>query len=288
MKIMSVRVHCVYGADHIDHVRDVLVPSLASSADCAIEFCAINYDAASDALLENTRFQNVSVVNVSNDRGGTIGFAEAHNALARTSTDAPFFIIINPDCIAQPGSIEALVDRFNYNPTGIGIVEGRQWPFEHPKEYDPDTGATPWASGAFALINTAAYGQIGGMDENYFLYIEDVDLSWRMWLAGFEVIYEPKSAVAHFSGGPFYRDDLVENEKYFGLRNFLLIMRKFWGEEGEERARKMLVRHGDKEIVSAAFADVDANFRHFHPLPGRPSHPLIKVCGVGLFHEIRK
>ena len=76
------------------------------------------------------------------------------------------------------------------------------------------------------------------MDELYFLYAEDVDLSWRAWLKGYRVLYEPAAQIIHFTNGRFERDDLISNEQYYGLRNFILISRKFFGKKGEESAVK--------------------------------------------------
>ena len=62
--------------------------------------------------------------------------------------------LINPDCVPLPGSIDRLIER---KTDKVAIVEGRQWPFEHPKKYDQKTLETPWASGAFELIDSDFY-----------------------------------------------------------------------------------------------------------------------------------
>jgi len=58
----------------------------------------------------------------------------------------------------------------------------------------------PWVSGAFMAIRREAFDEIGGFDEGYFMYVEDVDLCWRMWRAGRSVVYLPEGEVCHHVG----------------------------------------------------------------------------------------
>ncbi len=58
----------------------------------------------------------------------------------------------------------------------------------------------PWVSGAFMAIRREAFDEIGGFDEGYFMYVEDVDLCWRMWRAGRSVVYLPDGEVCHHVG----------------------------------------------------------------------------------------
>ncbi|WP_052027156.1 hypothetical protein [Rhodovulum sp. PH10] len=197
--------------------------------------------------------------------------------------------MVNPDCIAQKGSLDVLAARFRAIGASAGLVEGRQWPFEHPKEYDPESGRTPWASGAFVLVNDTFYERVGGMDEAYFLYTEDVDLSWQAWLNDFEVVYEPRAAVIHFSGGAFYRSDLVSREEFYSLRNFIGINSKFFGPHGEESARTLAQRFGDPALVRQAIRSYEQELKPRLKLraDGAVHHPMIKVLGLNQFHEIR-
>ena len=73
------------------------------------------------------------------------------------------------------------------------------FPFEHPKDYDPVTLATSWCSGACVLFRRVAFDAVGGFDPAFFLYCEDVDLSWRLRAAGWELRYLPRVVVRHFS-----------------------------------------------------------------------------------------
>jgi len=245
----------------------------------------INYDGRSGRhFTVPTLTRQHSVTILPNTTNRILGFAESHNVLFTECVHDDFFLILNPDCIVLDGSIETLIARMRSS--GAAIVEGRQWPFEHPKEYDPITLETPWASGAFCLIDSDFYHSIGGMDERYFLYMEDVDLSWQAWLHSRKVIYEPHAPVIHFSGGPFYRADIISTEEYFSIRNFLLISWKYFGAEGEDRALAMLSGDNRKSLVLQAVEDYKAVKAAVTPLTGA-LHKNIKITGVATFHELR-
>ncbi|PKQ28062.1 MAG: hypothetical protein CVT63_04680 [Candidatus Anoxymicrobium japonicum] len=67
--------------------------------------------------------------------------------------------------------------------------------WDHERESNVD-----WVSGAFMAIRREALEEIGGFDEKYFMYVEDVDLCWRMWRAGWSVGYVPSAEVFHHIG----------------------------------------------------------------------------------------
>lgn len=62
------------------------------------------------------------------------------------------------------------------------------------------TRPVAWASGSALLVRRDAFGAIGGFDEGYFLYFEDLDLCLRLWRAGLPVVYEPAMTVVHYRG----------------------------------------------------------------------------------------
>ena len=113
----------------------------------------MNFDPHSSARLSSGRVAGVDIVDVANPANDTTGFAENHNALfARCPPHGPF-VVINPDCTPHEGAIDRLLKRKSSADIPAAIVEGRQWPLEHPKEYDTLSLWTPWASCAFSLID---------------------------------------------------------------------------------------------------------------------------------------
>ena len=127
-----------------------------------------------------------------------LGFGVAHNRLmqAAFANDAEAYVCLNPDAVLHPMCLRELLQMASE--PGTGLVEARAFPEEHPKPYDPATGETPWCTGTALLITRGAYEATGGFDENIFLYCEDVDLSWRVRLAGMKTRVAPSALVAHW------------------------------------------------------------------------------------------
>jgi hypothetical protein len=268
---------------------ECFIPALKRSTERPVRLFTINFDPTNALRLETSIVDEVEIVDVDNTATQKTGFAENHNLLFATSKPPEHFVIINPDCIPQPGSIDALIRRKQVSGDRVGIVEGRQWPFEHPKEFDPLSLETPWASGAFSLIDSSFYDRVKGMAELYFLYLEDVDLSWQAWLNGYSVLYEPSATVTHFSGGRFYRGDLVSAEQYLGLRNFLIISKRFFGSDGERQAIEMLRAFPDRNLAEVAIGEYFDTYKDRVPTDyvGR-SHKQVKILGLNRFHALRK
>jgi GT2 family glycosyltransferase len=159
------------------------------------------------------------------------GFARGMNLLSRQGT-AEFMFMLNPDTELEDGCLERLISRAKVDST-IGICEARQQPREHPKVYDHDTGETTWCTGAAVLIRRKAFEEVGGFDERiFFMYCEDVDLSWKFWLRGWKCVYVPNAVVRH------YTQDLMPGKKrtlenYFSFRNSLFLFYRFgcWKEK---------------------------------------------------------
>jgi N-acetylglucosaminyl-diphospho-decaprenol L-rhamnosyltransferase len=57
-----------------------------------------------------------------------------------------------------------------------------------------------WVSGAIVFLRRSALESIGGWDEGYFMYMEDVDLCWRLRRLGWRIAYEPAGQVTHVQG----------------------------------------------------------------------------------------
>ncbi len=125
-----------------------------------------------------------------------LGFGRGHNAAVARGA-ASYALLLNQDCVLEPGVLEALVASAEASDADVAAWELRQIPYEHPKSYDPVTLATPWASGAAVLVRRSAFEAVGGFDPRIFMYGEDVDLSWRLRAAGWRVLYQPKLAVVH-------------------------------------------------------------------------------------------
>ena len=115
------------------------------------------------------------------------GFATANNLAFSKIQDIDFEYIcfLNPDGIIHHQAMDRLVDK-SISIDDQGIFEVIQTPTEHPKIYDPMTLETNWCSGACLMIPKDIFVELQGFDSMFFMYLEDVDLSWRARLAGYK------------------------------------------------------------------------------------------------------
>jgi len=128
---------------------------------------------------------------------GNIGFAAAANAILQHASELNFnsVLLANPDGALHYNCLNEIIKAHNEHP--CDLLEARQFPEEHPKYYDPETGQTSWISGACALIPLASYRRIGEIDEQFFLYMEDIDYSWRARAIGINVRVVRKALFFH-------------------------------------------------------------------------------------------
>ena len=131
--------------------------------------------------------------------GDNRGFGAGQNRLLREAFADPSCeaaLCLNPDAVLHPGALAALWRALAAAPRP-SLIEALQFPIEHQKVYDPSTLETPWCVGCALLIPRAVYAGVGGFDERFFLYCEDVDLSWRARAAGFGARVEPRALAHH-------------------------------------------------------------------------------------------
>ncbi len=280
---------CVYGPQHVESISNILIPALKAQilpAGRSLTLHLLNY-LGSQSLLADAGALDLSVQDWSSSRENShIGFGEGINYLVASAAPTGCFFLINPDSFPMTNCLNNLLTCYSSGGE-IGIVEARQWPNEHPKEYNCKNLETPWASGAFSLISAEAFCAVGGFDTVYFLYNEDVDLSWRMWLSGYRVLYSPNSPVAHFTGLFSYREDRFYYEHFFSSRNFIVLSYKFFGDQGEVQALDYL----EATTFPTTFKErVIVSYKKVKPLISRYSKdvdsPHIKILGFNQYHEL--
>lgn len=182
------------------------------------------------------------------------GFAKGYNEALR-QIKADYYAILNSDVEVSAHWIEpmaALLDadktiaacqptirsfyeknKFEYAGAAGGWIDKFGYPFCKGRVFDyteDDNGqynkAEPvfWASGAALFIRSSVFHQTGGFDEYFFAHQEEIDLCWRIQLAGHQIYSCPASVVWHVGGGTLQ----VENPQktYLNFRNNLIMLSK--------------------------------------------------------------
>ncbi len=208
-----------------------------------------------------------------------LGSAQGHNRLAE-EVEKGYLLIQNPDVIGAPDYMIHLVEAFE-NPE-CGMAEARQLPIEHPKDYDPVTGESSWATTACALIPAELFVELKGFDyKTFFLYCDDVDFSWRVRLAGKKVIFQPASVVFHDKR--LQRDgswNPSNAERYYSIEAALLMAHKYSRPERVGAVLKFCDQHTSDEV----FAKAAARFREMRkqgelPVPIDPEYRVSEFYG---------
>lgn len=139
----------------------------------------------------------------------TVVHPGAIGSLARVLSERPEVGIVAPKLLNPDGSLQFSCRRFP-NPVAAAFRNtflGRWFPnnpyvrdylmqdFDHssPREVD-------WVSGAALFIRGEALARVGGLDEGFFMYCEDVDLCKRAWQQGAKVVYLPSAVITHAIG----------------------------------------------------------------------------------------
>ena len=117
------------------------------------------------------------------------------------------------------------------------------------------------AKSAGMFIRKDVFDKIGGFDEDYFIYVEETDLGWRSWLAGYKTVFCPKSVVYHEFGTSI--KILSEkksnfNVRFHGTKNYIMTLIK---NLGNKQLLTVLPRHVIIWIFFAFFLVFRGNFR---------------------------
>ncbi len=237
-----------------DFLRNALVSIFKALEGMKSEVFVVD-NASDDGSSEMVRqsFPHVTLI----ENSSNVGFAKANNqALARAQ--GKYFLLINPDTIVQEGTFRTLIKFFEENPdvgmAGCKILNPdgtlqlacrRSFPtpwvaltkvlgfaslfpssrlfakynltYLNPDEnYEVDA-----ISGSFMMVRGEVYARIGGLDETFFMYGEDLDWCYRVQQSGWKVFYVSATQIIHYKGESTRRSDIDE------LRLFYQAMRLF-------------------------------------------------------------
>jgi len=198
----------------------------------ATEIVVVDNASTDDSLerLEAARLERVRVLRA----GVNLGYGAGINR--GVAIAGPGHVLVcNPDLLLDGGCITALLARLDAepelgivgprlrNPDGSTYVSGRPFPSvldalghafvglawrQNPwsRRYlqtawdRSDAADVDWASGALLLVRRSTFDQLGGFDERFFMFMEDVDLCWRARQSGWRVALEPSAGAVHVVG----------------------------------------------------------------------------------------
>lgn len=182
------------------------------------------------------------------------GFAEGYNR-ALDELDYEYAVLLNSDVEVTPRWLEPLLEfvenhpdvaacqpkiralrepeKFEYAGAAGGFIDRYGYPFCRGRlfgtlEIDRGQYDAPldifWASGAALFVRTAVYRTVGGLDPLFFAHMEEIDLCWRIHLAGHRIVIVPQSTVYHQGGASL--DAANPQKTYLNFRNNLLMLHK--------------------------------------------------------------
>lgn len=251
----------------------------------ALEIIVVDNASTDDSVsLVRKRFPEVKLlVNTEN-----VGFARANNVGVAAATGR-YALLLNSDAFLTEGALPALVALADLHPrvgligahlrnadgtfqashtafptlwrellllSGLGrALFGAHFPSHGPEE---ELGAqqVDYVEGACLLVRLEAYRAVGGLDEGYFMYSEEVDLCYTLRGAGWEVWYEPSARVTHLGGGSsqnrrpqregdLYRSRIRFFSKHYGTAQTIILKLLILGFTVVKR-----VTHGVLRLIS--------------------------------------
>jgi len=214
-----------------EELPDCLASLRAATGDLTSEVVLVD-NASGDRSPEIAREAGVTQVIANREN---VGFARAVNQAIRVARGRSI-LLLNPDTVLAANAVSVLVRLLDDHPkagavaprtrnecgqlvrscrafpslTGlVAQVTGLAWRFPNHRVFGAET-LTYWdyacertvdyASGACLLLRKTALDEVGTFDEAYFMYVEEMDLSLRLWKAGWEVWFTPRAEVTHRGG----------------------------------------------------------------------------------------
>lgn len=208
----------------------------------------------SQAMLK-ARFPRVRLI----QNEENVGFARANNQALAVSAGT-YALLLNSDALLSANAAKAMLDLAKAKPragivgaqllnedgtfqashtpfpslrqefmtlSGLGRLFCSGWYPSREAEEDKGPQLVDYVEGASLLVRREAFEDVGGMDEHYFMYSEEVDWCYAMKERGWEIWYHPAAKVIHLGGGSSYnRSTQRESDLYRGRVQFF---RKHYG-----------------------------------------------------------
>jgi GT2 family glycosyltransferase len=231
------------------HLETFLPSVLASTYPNTSVIVADNASTDGSMELVKSSFPSVKCLyNLTNE-----GFAGGYN-WALKHVNADYYVLLNSDVEVTLGWIEPIISLmetdpkiaacqpkllsyhqpqlFEYAGAAGGWIDSLGYPFSRGRVFDVcetdegqynDPEPVFWASGAAMFVRASVYHEMGGLDDSFFAHQEEIDLCWRMQLAGYKIMSCPASVVYHVGGGTLPRGG---RKVFLNFRNNLWMLSK--------------------------------------------------------------
>ncbi len=182
------------------------------------------------------------------------GFAKGYN-IALKHVTADYYVLLNSDVEVEAGWMEPIIQlmesdnsiaacqpkilsyhnkrKFEYAGACGGWLDSFGYPFNRGRIFDicefdhgqyDDAEPVFWATGAALFIRSEIYKLMEGFDEFFFAHQEEIDLCWRIQLAGYKIYIQPASVVYHVGGGTLPMGN--KKKVFLNFRNNLVMLTK--------------------------------------------------------------
>jgi GT2 family glycosyltransferase len=228
------------------------LPAVIEHSEGAKIIVADNASTDLSVDLLKQKFPTVELIRLDNN----YGFCGGYNK-ALKQVEAEYYVLLNSDVEVTPNWLDPLVklldsspeiaaaqpkilsynekDHFEYAGGAGGFIDSLGYPFCRGRLFDVierdnnqynDTREVFWATGACLIVRSAVYHKLGGLDEDFFAHMEEIDLCWKIQRAGHKVFYCAESHVFHVGGGTLAKSS--PRKTYYNFRNGLSLVYKHW------------------------------------------------------------
>lgn len=182
------------------------------------------------------------------------GFSKGYNT-ALSQIEAEYYVLLNSDVEVTENWISPIIqlmesdkqigacqpkilayqdkNSFEYAGAAGGFIDKYGFPFCRGRIFDQlETDQNQynnnieifWATGACMFVRSEAYHQLGGLDNDFFAHMEEIDLCWRMKNANYKIMYCAESTVYHLGGGTLHKSN--PRKTFLNFRNGLALLYK--------------------------------------------------------------
>ena len=229
------------------------LPSVIQFSSSAKIIVADNHSTDGSVDVVRSEFPSIEIIQLPRN----LGYCGGYN-FALKEVEAEYYVLLNSDVEVTEGWLDPIIGlmrsnrsiaaaqpkirsyrnqtQFEYAGAAGGFIDTLGYPFCRGRMFnslETDTGqyndSIPvfWATGACMVVNATIFHEMGGLDEDFFAHMEEIDLCWKLHRFGYEVYSVGKCHVYHLGGGTLSKSN--PNKTYLNFRNGLSLIFRHLG-----------------------------------------------------------